>query len=147
MFSFFFYISFFFFFFFFFWDFILFFRDFIFFWDFIFLFYFFLDLIFFFFLRFNFILRFYFFWHFIYFFLRFEKKIKETDKNLSKRIYCSLSKQWLIHQQLFSYSITMKVNKKIFTRNLILMQKVLIFENVCSTLQVGFLLNNTLYYQ
>ena len=31
------------------------------------------------------------------------KKIKETNKNLNKRSSCSLSKQWLIHQQLLSY--------------------------------------------
>ena len=31
------------------------------------------------------------------------KKIKETNKNLNKRSSCSLSKQWLMHQQLLSY--------------------------------------------
>ena len=73
----------------------------------------------FFFLRFSFYLRFHFFeisfvffsWDFIFF--RSEKKIKETDKNLNKRIYCSLSKQWLIHQQLLSYCIaTSKIYNK-----------------------------------
>ena len=52
----------------------------------------------------------------ISFFLKFFliwKKIKETNKNLNKRIYCSLSKQWLIHQQLLSYCIaTSKIYKK-----------------------------------
>ena len=41
------------------------------------------------------------------------KKIKESDKKLNKRIYCSLSKQWLIHQQLLNYCIgTSKIYKK-----------------------------------
>ena len=41
------------------------------------------------------------------------KKIKETGKNLNKRIYCSLSKQWLIDQQLLIYCIgTTKIDKK-----------------------------------
>ena len=74
---------------------------------------------------------FFFFWDFIFF--RSKKKIKETDKNLNKRIYCSLSRHWLIHQQLLSYSIATKVNKEKFTRNLILKQKVLIFGNICLT--------------
>ena len=59
--------------------------------------------------------RFHFFWDFIFFFDSFLiwKKIKETNKNLNKRIYCSLSKQWLIHQQLLSYCIgTSKIYKK-----------------------------------
>ena len=40
------------------------------------------------------------------------KKIKETLKNLSKRMYCCLRKQWLIHQQLLSYcTATGKIDK------------------------------------
>ena len=85
---------------------------------------FFWDFIFFFeilsFLRFHFFLEIsFFFWDFIFFEISFFwyflswKKIKETDKNVNKRIYCSLSKQWLIHQQLLSYCIaTSKTYKK-----------------------------------
>ena len=41
------------------------------------------------------------------------KMIKETDKSVNKRIHCSLSKQWLIHQQLLSYCIgRSKIYKK-----------------------------------
>ena len=66
-----------------------------------------------------FFLRFHFFWEFI--FLRFHflnifltwKKIKKTGENLNKNIYCSLNKQWFIHQQLLSFSIaTSKIYKK-----------------------------------
>ena len=42
------------------------------------------------------------------------KKIKETDKNFKKRIYSSLSKWWLIHQQLRSYYIATSKIDKIF---------------------------------
>ena len=56
-----------------------------------------------------------------------EKKIKKTDKNLNKRIYCSLSKQSLINQQLLSYALPTKVNKKYLQENLILKQKALLF--------------------
>ena len=61
-------------------------------------------------------LRFHFFGVFIFlgFFSEIWKKIKETDKNLNKKIYCSLSKQWSIHQQLLSYCIaTSKIYEKI----------------------------------
>ena len=53
--------------------------------------------------------------HFFFFLICFSiwKKIKESDKKLNKRIYCSLSKQWLIHQQLLNYCIgPSKIYKK-----------------------------------
>ena len=60
-------------------------------------------LIFFFFFEISFVLRFFLIW----------KKIKITDKNLNKKISWSLSKQWLIHQQLLSYcQATSKTYKK-----------------------------------
>ena len=42
------------------------------------------------------------------------KKIKETDKNWNKGMYCSLRKQWLIQQQLLSYWIATRKIDKIF---------------------------------
>ena len=60
-------------------------------------------------------LRKFFFACFFFFFDIFliSKKIKETAKNLNKIISCSLSKQWLIHQQLLSYwKATSKIYKK-----------------------------------
>ena len=56
-----------------------------------------------------------FFFAFFFFFDIFliSKKIKETEKNLNKIMSCSLSKQWLIHQQLLSYwKATSKIYKK-----------------------------------
>ena len=39
--------------------------------------------------------------------------MKESDKNLNKRILCSLSKQLLIYQKLLRYGIvTSKIDKK-----------------------------------
>ena len=68
------------------------------------------------------------------------KRIKETHKILNKRIYCSLSKEWLIHQQLLSYcKATSKIDKNIDFKEIWF----LILKNACSTLQVGFLPNNT----
>ena len=60
-------------------------------------------------------LRKFFFAFFFFFFDIFliSKKIKETEKNLNKIMSCSLSKQWLIHQQLLSYwKATSKIYKK-----------------------------------
>ena len=56
------------------------------------------------------------FFRFRFFFICFLiwKKIKETDKNWNKGMYCSLRKQWLIQQQLLSYWIATRKIDKIF---------------------------------
>ena len=95
------------------------------------------------------------------------KKIKETDKKLNKRIYCFLSKHWLIQQQFpnnniatSKYSRNLSIDTRIIwnlqvllsnsiatiIKSLILKQKVLIWRNVWTVLQMGFLSNSILYF-
>ena len=52
--------------------------------------------------------------HFFFICFLIWKKIKETDKNWNKEMYCSLRKQWLIQQQLLSYWIATRKIDKIF---------------------------------
>ena len=95
------------------------------------------------------------------------KKIKETDKKTNKRIYCFLSKHWLIQQQLpnnsiatSKYSTNLSIDTRIIynlqvllsdsiatiIKSLILKQKVLILRNIWTVLQMGFLSNSILYF-
>ena len=105
--------------------------------------------------------------HFFFCFFWNLKKIKETNKKINKRIYCFSSKHWLIQQQLPNNSIaTSKISTKLsintriiwnlqdllssgiatIIKSLILKQKVLIWRNVWTVLQMGFLSNSILYF-